>query len=368
MSQETLSDEEKRDDELVKPTEKTPKDKVVDFFKTLGEWRDRILVVASALYLVGYIFWSVNAYANNLGLLPALQFQYIVAGFAPVSIVVGAVAFWRLFRFLTNLWLSNLSKNQSKPWVIIRKVIGVFVFIVLGGFIYSLSPSWALLYILVVGGYILSNNKENSTIIGTVIRRFTIVPYAELSPRKQRSRTFLGIIFFTSFVLFFLNYKSIDRMLFSGLMRIIPQDSLTTWINYSLVFLAVFGGTTIFPEFLSSFYRGFFTTMVILIIALISLLVYYERGYTQLPQEFGGVKPRCAYLDVKTENLSIETQESILVLTSADPRPVLRSIELEVLFTGSNIVMARAKQPTDKADDIVYEIPRSNIQTITWCK
>ena len=53
--------------------------------------RDLALARAAGTYALGFIIWSIHAYANDLGLLPALDSQYIIAGLVPVILVGFAV-------------------------------------------------------------------------------------------------------------------------------------------------------------------------------------------------------------------------------------------------------------------------------------
>src|SRR5690349_2113251 len=46
----------------------------------LGSVRDGLLILLSLVYALGYSVWAINAYSRNLGLLPALQFEYFIAG------------------------------------------------------------------------------------------------------------------------------------------------------------------------------------------------------------------------------------------------------------------------------------------------
>ena len=48
---------------------------VGDLLKRAGELRDEFLVMGAIFYFFGYIVWAINAYRNDLGLLPALEFQ-----------------------------------------------------------------------------------------------------------------------------------------------------------------------------------------------------------------------------------------------------------------------------------------------------
>lgn len=57
------------------------------WLKWLGEHRDGQLVVTGITYGLGYLVWSYTAWRNGLGQLPALEFQYIVAGLIPGTII-----------------------------------------------------------------------------------------------------------------------------------------------------------------------------------------------------------------------------------------------------------------------------------------
>ena len=59
-----------------------------DSVKRIAQLRDVILVGGTLLYILGYIVWALNAWANNLGLLPALQAQYLISGIPPALIIV----------------------------------------------------------------------------------------------------------------------------------------------------------------------------------------------------------------------------------------------------------------------------------------
>src|SRR5205814_484583 len=69
-----------------------------DRLKQLVGLRDVFLFLGGASYVLGYIVWCLHAWQENLGLLPALQFQYIFAGLAPLvlgGLIVMLVTFVR---------------------------------------------------------------------------------------------------------------------------------------------------------------------------------------------------------------------------------------------------------------------------------
>jgi len=71
-----------------------------DLLKWLGERRDGFLIGGAVLYGLGYLVWSYNAWRNQLGQLPAAEFQYFIAGFIPAFII--AIA-WAAATFFSNI-------------------------------------------------------------------------------------------------------------------------------------------------------------------------------------------------------------------------------------------------------------------------
>ncbi len=53
----------------------------------IGNLRDTLLVGAGTVYILGYLTWSISAYSQDLGLLPALEAQYFMAGIVPAAIL-----------------------------------------------------------------------------------------------------------------------------------------------------------------------------------------------------------------------------------------------------------------------------------------
>ena len=57
-------------------------------FEWLGSRRNGFLVGLAVIYGLGYLVWAVNSWMNNLGFLPALDFQYFVAIFTQLVLQV----------------------------------------------------------------------------------------------------------------------------------------------------------------------------------------------------------------------------------------------------------------------------------------
>jgi hypothetical protein len=67
--------------------------------------RDLALVAAAATYALGFIVWSIHAFRNNLGLLPTIDSQYIVAGL--VSIIILGLPIGLIYIVIKRLPISE---------------------------------------------------------------------------------------------------------------------------------------------------------------------------------------------------------------------------------------------------------------------
>jgi len=74
--------------ELPIQAEVSTKKSLIDHISSIKDVRDGFIAGAGALYLMGYIIWSLNAWANGLGLLPAAEGQYFIAGMPMAFFIV----------------------------------------------------------------------------------------------------------------------------------------------------------------------------------------------------------------------------------------------------------------------------------------
>jgi hypothetical protein len=94
-----------------------------DWLRWLGERRDGFIVGGAVLYGLGYLVWSYNAWRNELGQLPAAEFQYFMAGIVPAAIIATA---WSAAVFFATLEerVRELSKRyRAFKWVVLLVVI-----------------------------------------------------------------------------------------------------------------------------------------------------------------------------------------------------------------------------------------------------
>lgn len=287
--------------------------------KTAGELRDGFLVMAGICYFFGYIVWAITAYNNNLGLLPALDFQYFVAG-APLVLVIIGLCYVVLGGLCLRRWVRRRIGPNPEGWKLYLCVamacLGIIAYFLIlantadwfqAAFPNLARSSWFVLglTLIVIASSILSPE------LGRAPKR------QDVSTEKERVE---GRAAFLEAV------RNLHRSL-TGLL----------WIAGWL-----------------------FAFMVLLIVAVLAFLFVVE-SYPKIPQEFGGARPQCAYLDVDKAKISSETIQGILPTgASQADEPVVRSLGVEVLFSGGDVMMIRSQGR-------VYKIAKDAIQTVATC-
>lgn len=314
----------------------------------IGNLRDTFLVGVGTIYLLGYIIWSLTAYSLDLGLLPVLESQYLMAGVIP-ALILGAF----------SLLLINLPK--------INKCLIVFF-----------SP--------------------DRVILGLRFNRI--------------ARTAMRVVFlFGIFVLVFLAldftpYFDIDRIIVAGW-------RWNIWFSWIILIVTII---IVLFAFLSAPYlivnrHGFRHRMIrilpslqilyIALYAVVGALLLYGLYFNNLPQEFGGIGSRCAYIDFSSGDVSNHTLRALaseseirhstsaqydqlgsdLLRNSSQSTPeqtdqaspsevsgvlqlrhnVIRSRELEILFKSQSIIVVDAGRDR-------YELSMNIIKSINWCE
>jgi hypothetical protein len=103
----------------------THQGRFTQLLRQLEDVRKLLLAVAGLSYPLGWAIWSFNAHKNDLGPLPAVQYQYLVAGLVPLLILVIAIfAGKHLRHFMLQTWPRLL---DSRTMGILALRITIFV-------------------------------------------------------------------------------------------------------------------------------------------------------------------------------------------------------------------------------------------------
>lgn len=281
-------------------------DSVTTRFAKLAALRDAFLVMAGIFYLFGYLVWAINANQNKLGLLPALEFQYFVAGIVPVALILTIalliMGYVRL-RSRLHIWLGP---RVTGKWQLLRRF---------------LSGLW---------------------IVSLVFLFITFTDWFERVSGDFFARWRLGVLPFVVFALLTALLPPLDQREITGdswraNLRRIEQSVLSFkllgWV-YAVLFLILF--------------------------PLLGFLFFVQKVYPKIPQEFGGSRPRPACLDLLRPQLSGTTIADLAAAGSPADGTVVRSSQVEVLFSGSGVVVVRK-------DNRVYELTKSAVLAMTNC-
>lgn len=259
----------------------------------LGELRDPLLVLVTLVYGVGYLVWSIHAYQENLGLLPALEPQYLAAGAIPVLILWAAWRGRRLPKSLVESVSDRVQRAKGRQvWVYFG--IGISAF---------------------VGAYL----------VLSLARKYSIT--TGMSADAARWAVF-------------------------------KQNLWAVVANILLITAFLIAGAKWFAKALLYFMAFIYAFFV--------LIAYLFVIYPNIPQEFGGVRPRCAYLDITRNQISEPMQKELFpedALKSNES--VARSVKLQNYFADKEIMLVRPYDADRKRS--VLEIRKSVVQAVTWC-
>jgi hypothetical protein len=295
--------------------------RVSDWVKIAGELRDGFLVVAAICYFFGYIVWAISAYRNGLGLLPALDFQYFVAGAPPLVIILGLyylIIGFALLGKMTRGWIGT----NPKGWKLYLRWTMVGLGMIAFTLIYVNSTEW-------FGAAFPKLSRSSWFLLVLVLTIIASTFFFSLPEQSARSRHGYPV------------NDDVERPAASGL-----RGGVITLDFYLMSLLLIV--------------RAVYVGMIFILLAVIAF-GYFFVVYQRLPQEFGGARPQYACLDIVKAQISSET---IAGLLPSDPNKstdtVVRSLKVEVLFSGSDVILVRSQGR-------VYKIAKSTIQTVTSC-
>jgi hypothetical protein len=292
--------------------------------KGIKELREGLIAMAGITYIVGYLVWSYQAWNNGLGLLPAIQAQYFVAGLVPLLILFLA---WLTIKGALRIRRKYI-RWFEKDWEQIKPMTQ------------PPTPTAALKLRLAQAIFI----SMLITMVGWLVALY-------LSDDSSGIDSWWVRIFFIWLVLFL--FSPISR-------RFSPIRSRSKLLsNISQ------------PGALDALLSQYQTLAIVvsgILYALIGILLYVLVLYPNIPQEFGGVQPRNAYLDITLDSASSETLKEIAPeVTPAADSMLVRSEMVDVYFVGSQTLLVKAHGQKGR-DTPTYEIQRDVIKTITWSR
>lgn len=296
--------------------------RVGDWLKIAGELRDGFLVIAAVCYSFGYIVWAITAYRNDLGLLPALDFQYFVAGVPPLLVFLGLY-----YIVVGGKWLQKMAQD----WLV--------------------SPATR-------GKLFLSLAMVGLAAISFILILVNVSEWFKAAFPKLGHSTWFVLSLVLIIIISGLFFPAAEQLPHE------PKQADPRNVSVSKRATAAFseGVLALGPVFIGWLWlmRLIYIGIVLLVIGAVAL-TFATDLHQKIPQEFGGARPRSACLDVIKAQISGETIAGILpVDASKSSEPVVRSLRVEVLFSGSDVMVVRSEKK-------VYRLTKSTIETVTTC-
>ncbi len=299
--------------------------------RRFGGYRDAILSMLGISYALGFIIWSFNSWKNNLGLLPLLDPQYLSAGFIPLSIVVLIYFMFCCLDFVFDFFIKIIS----------------FISVIIKGLIelndnYINNPSKIFEFSKKGGNPIQTSESDPDKT-------------ADIRETKLKKLPGLANIYQNQNISLLPNANNGIRTIVVLKQESFEEQFNKKYNNEKDIILKKQRSKLAKAKFLVAF------------LGLILVFIYTVTIFQDIPQEFGGINPRQAFLDVKESDLSNETLQSLFpVCTASKINDVRRSCKLDVFFKGPNYMIV--KPVNAERNSAVYEIQLKNVQGITWCE
>ncbi len=319
--------------------------------KHLGSLRDGVLVGVALVYGAGYAVWSLHAWRFNMGVLPALDFQYFVAGLIPVMILLAAFVLGRiLWRFVMHTWPARVGPEAVGGWRVLRLLLFGLLVVSLLGFFFASSPSFALALLALMGLAVWFTRSE-----GTQMRR------REVRSAAAMARGIGVLVLAVGLIAVLVSSERIDQALFAFSDE--TQDQITRYVALALVpIVLLLPATGTWPDRLL---KPTYFVMMFVFLPLLALLYYVEQVYPRWPQELGGGHPRCAFVEGRTEAWTPDTRRALFASQPPLTQLATRSHPLQVLYANDDILLVRAEG--EAASQRVYELKKSDLNAIVWC-
>lgn len=255
-----------------------------DRVERVGELRDGFLVAGGAVYVLGYLVWSVHAWQEGLGLLPALELQYLLAGSLLVLILLAAL--------LTGMGMARLAPVSGRWNKSSRR-----------------SIRWLWVPVLGLAGVAIG---VAVTILLSLADKGSLVP----------------ALFIASFLIA-VAYFLLQRM---GLIPSDPEDRPIL-------------------------------VQIVVPVGVAATVFYITVAYPNVPQELGGVKPRCGRVEIARVDASGLLARELFPQTQTTTG-IARSRKLLIFFSGGESYIVRAK---DLESATTYELRKEIVKSVSDC-
>lgn len=282
-------------------------------FERVAAYQQTALLLAGIAYVFGYLSRALNAFDNNLGALPGARFEYLVGGILllipPVALCLFFWGVWRSVKMLAA-WAAKVSGRKE------RVSNALLVSFVLAMIVGIAGDGWV---------------------------------------------NIVGMVVFSSSIIYFFIFHIVANESSSPSSATIESGNVEWWQKG----LSWTGKAALYV---------WSAVLVLLSGVFLLLLFVLAVGYGSIalkyvPQELGGVKPKCGVLDLSPEQLSPELRS--LIVSPGDhldpSSKVIRSRPLEV-FTTSEPWLIRMPSPADGVPARSIRLDGKAVLSVEWCR
>lgn len=289
------------------PAKKTP-------FERFASYRDVGVLVTGLAYALGYASRSLHAFNYNLGALPGVRFEYLVAGaLLLIPPTVLCLVLWSMWLIAKRLaaWAAACPNRKGRVSNTLLGSVFLSMFVAMSVKNSSVVNGAFSVFIVSIFFWLLFLNASEEPFPATAT-----APIGASPPRWRRLLDPLGRIL-----------------------------------------LYLWGGALAL------------NLSILLLLILFLAVLFGANALTHVPQEFGGVKPKCGVLDLVPEHLSPELR-TLLVGSdlSIDPKSkVLRSKPLDVYATNHPwLIRVRGTLAGEHTRSI--RLSGGAVQSVEWCR
>lgn len=281
-------------------------------FERVTDYQQVVVLLAGFAYALGYASRALHAFDYNLGTLPGIRFEYLVAGtlllIPPVALYLVLWGVWRSAKDLAA-WAAKVPK-----WKKDSVSIALFVTLVLGFTVAGKGGGWV-------------------SILGIVFA-VSSIPYLFLVLTNEPSSPSNATV------------ESANVKWWQKLLSCLGHSALYLW------------GTLMALSF-----------GLLLLLLFVLAVGYGAIALKHVPQEFGGVKPKCGVLDLSPEQLSPELRSLIASPGEhLDPSSkVVRSRPLEV-FSTSEPWLIRLPSAAVGVPARSIRLDGKAVLSVEWCR
>lgn len=293
--------------------------KFIETLQNIGELRDALLVVTVGTYLLGYIVWTLTTWNLGLGFLSALDAQYFMAGAIPAGSLAFLVWFVINRRRIAVYGISVFGDGSTRFGKLPRHIVYSFA----AHFIFFVALLSVFMAVVFVG------DRPHFDWYWSEFSLLSIFDYYESTEK---------------YIVDLARFLYIDS----------PEGHVYLWITSISIILVL----PLVPFAIAS--PGEDIPAITLVMPVASFSIYvilmYISLFPNLPQEFGGIRGRCAMLDINTTELSrstlrrlarpyytggggVQFARRVMIIFSNDDGVVLEA-ESEIIFIDSSVVKA----------------------------